>query len=151
MIILRSTAVRRRSAMAEPRGSIWQTLTGLVKNGANHEKRTQSCIITQTPDQIGNLRSSHYDPFWARCEEMDQPVTLHIITGNEVDLFVLHGEDRANIPRSSIECFQKLVLLVNEFIFGGILDRFPKLKVVCSEYEVSWLFYWLFLDQTDTR
>ena len=35
-------------------------------------------------------------------------------------------------------------MLTNEFIFGGILDRFPKLKVICSEYELSWLPYWLF-------
>jgi len=35
-------------------------------------------------------------------------------------------------------------VLANEFIFGGIFDRFPKLKVMCSEFEVSWLPYWLF-------
>ena len=58
---------------------------------------------------------------------------------------MLHGEDRVNIPRSSIGVFSEAgPVLANEFIFGGILDRFPKLKVVCSEYEVSWLPYWLF-------
>tara|TARA_B100000674_G_C37930762_1_gene957866 strand:+ start:54 stop:1187 length:1134 start_codon:yes stop_codon:yes gene_type:complete len=110
------------------------------------KKGLKSCIINADarPDWEP-FQSSHYDPFWARCEEMDQPVTLHIITGNEVDLFVLHGEDRVNIPRSSIGVFSEAgPVLANEFIFGGILDRFPKLKVVCSEYEVSWLPYWLF-------
>ncbi|MCH8947282.1 MAG: amidohydrolase family protein, partial [Acidobacteria bacterium] len=30
-------------------------------------------------------------------------------------------------------------MLADDFIFGGILQRFPKLKVVCSEFEVSWI------------
>ena len=30
-------------------------------------------------------------------------------------------------------------MLANDFIFGGILERFPELKLVCSEYEVAWI------------
>ena len=30
-------------------------------------------------------------------------------------------------------------VLANDFIYGGILDRFPNLKVLCSEFEVSWI------------
>ena len=29
--------------------------------------------------------------------------------------------------------------MANDFIYGGILDRFPRLKVLCSEFEVSWI------------
>ncbi len=91
------------------------------------------------------FQDKHYDPFWARAEELDQPVTLHIITGNEVDLFTLHGRDRINVPRSTLGVLAEAgPVVTNEFIFGGILDRFPKLKLVLSEFEVSWLPYWLF-------
>ena len=38
--------------------------------------------------------------------------------------------------------------IVLDFIFGGILDRFPKLKVVCSEFELSWIPY--FMAQIDS-
>jgi predicted TIM-barrel fold metal-dependent hydrolase len=30
-------------------------------------------------------------------------------------------------------------VLANDFIFGSILDRFPSLKIVCSEFELSWV------------
>ena len=30
-------------------------------------------------------------------------------------------------------------VLANDFIFGGILDCFPQLKIVCSEFEMSWV------------
>ena len=36
--------------------------------------------------------------------------------------------------------FQEIqAVLANDFIFGGILHRFPKLKLVCSEFEISWI------------
>ena len=34
--------------------------------------------------------------------------------------------------------------LVNEFIFGGIFDRFPTLQLITGEYECSWFPYWLY-------
>ena len=90
-------------------------------------------------------QDKHYDPFWARAEELEQPVTLHIITGNEVDPFTLHGSERTRVPITHLGvCAEAGPVLANEFIFGGIFDRFPNLKLVCSEFEVSWLPYWLF-------
>ncbi|MBR46887.1 MAG: hypothetical protein CMM31_10505 [Rhodospirillaceae bacterium] len=72
-------------------------------------------------------------------------MTLHIITGNEVDPFTLHGNERIRVPVTHLGvCGEAGPVLANEFIFGCILDRFPKLKLVCSESEVSWLPYWLF-------
>jgi predicted TIM-barrel fold metal-dependent hydrolase len=44
-----------------------------------------------------------------------------------------------------LELFSEIQgVLANDFIFGGILDRFPHLKVVCSEFELSWIphFMW---------
>jgi predicted TIM-barrel fold metal-dependent hydrolase len=86
-----------------------------------------------------------YDKFWATAQDLDMPVTLHIITGNVKDLFTFHGDDRKYVPGETYKLLQECTwVLSNEFIFGGILDRFPKLKIACSEFEVSWLPYWLF-------
>ena len=106
----------------------------------------KSCIINcDARKEWKPYQDKSYDSFWALAQELDQPVTLHIITGNEVDLFTLHGPDRINVPRSSLGVFAEAgPVLCNEFIFGGILDRFPKLKLMCSEFEVSWIPYWFF-------
>src|SRR5262249_39823062 len=90
-------------------------------------------------------RDAIYDKFWAAASDLKMPVTLHIITGEEIDLFALHGKDRENIVRSTLGVLGEAgPVLGNEFIYGGILDRFPDLKVVLSEYEVSWLPYWVY-------
>jgi len=61
------------------------------------------------------------------------------------DPFTLFGDDRLDMPKLTLWIlFEAPPVLANEFIFGGIMDRFPNLKVVLSEYEVSWLPYFMF-------
>ena len=98
-------------------------------------------IGTNPPDGAKPYRDRHYDPFWAAAEDAGLPVTLHIVTGKVRDPFTYHGaKERENVPASFIELFQEAApVLANEFIFGGIFDRFPKLKVFLSEYDAFWL------------
>lgn len=86
-------------------------------------------------------RSPVYDPFWSLVEEARIPVTLHIVTGRVRDPFTYHGaEERGEVPRSFIELFGEAApVLANEFVFGGVFDRFPRLKIFLSEYDASWL------------
>ena len=95
-------------------------------------------------------QDSAYDPFWARAEEMGMPIQLHIVTGQTPDPLLFHTpEERINTPYVMLQVFYEIMgVLANEFIFGKILDRFPKLKMIVSEFEISWLptFMWR-LDQ----
>lgn len=130
------------TAMIHMEDPIWaaKELERVAKRGL------KSAIINcDTRPHWEPYQSRKYDPFWAAAQALDMPVTLHIITGNERDLFTLHGPERINIPRSALGVLGEAgAVLANEFIFGGIMDRFPKLKLVCSEFEVSWLPYWFF-------
>jgi predicted TIM-barrel fold metal-dependent hydrolase len=48
--------------------------------------------------------------------------------------------ERQENPALWIALFNEIqTVLANDFIFGGILERFPNLKLVCSEYEVAWI------------
>ncbi len=98
-------------------------------------------IATNPPEGARPYREGVYDPFWAAAQETDMPITIHIVTGRVRDPFTYHGdEEREEVPRSFIELFNEAgPVLANEFIFGGIFDRYPKLKLVVSEYEASWI------------
>ena len=92
-----------------------------------------------------------YDKLWAVCQDMDFPVILHIITGQEVDpLVYFHDKSQyAQAARAMFAVWNEIQeTLANDFIFGQILDRFPRLKVLCGEYELSWLPHFMFrIDQ----
>lgn len=98
-------------------------------------------VPTQPIDGAPAYRDRMYDPVWAALEEAQLPVTLHIVTGRVRDPFTYHGADeRGEVPRSFIELFGEAAPVVaNEFIFGGIFDRFPRLKITLSEYDASWI------------
>jgi predicted TIM-barrel fold metal-dependent hydrolase len=101
-------------------------------------------INCQAPEGCPPYRDPVYDRFWAAAEEADAPVTLHILTGRIVAPLALVDsqtpEERGENPYKMLQLFTEIqVALANDFIFGGILDRFPKLKVVCSEFELAWI------------
>ena len=107
-----------------------------VKRGA------RGVMIGTNPIEGAKPYRDHcYDPFWAAAEEAGLPVTLHIVTGKVRDPFTYHGtKERESVPGCFIELFQEAApVLANDFIFGGIFDRFPRLTIFLSEYDASWL------------
>jgi len=107
-------------------------------------------IQTEAPEGFPPYRDKRYDPFWARASEMGVPITLHSIAGRVPDPLHFHTpEEQAEAPRVFLRLFSEAAeILANDFVFGRIFDRFPKLKLICSEFEVAWIphFMWR-LDQ----
>lgn len=90
-------------------------------------------------------RDRSYDPFWARASELGVPVQIHVLTGNKRHPLMLREHEFGNMARLHMDFANDIGLVIaNEFIFGGIFDRFPKLKLIVGEYEVSWVPFWLF-------
>lgn len=105
---------------------------------------TNPMINCQAPQGCPNYRDAIYDPFWAAAGEAGAPVTLHVLTGRVLSPLGAAPdqtpEERHENPAKWIDLFNEIqTVLANDFIFGGVLERFPKLKLVCSEYEVSWI------------
>jgi predicted TIM-barrel fold metal-dependent hydrolase len=86
-------------------------------------------------------RDRGYDPFWARAEEAGLPITLHIVTGRIPDPMACHTrEEWEEGPNMFLDTWEEIPhVLASDFIFGTILDRFPRLKVVTAELELSWM------------
>ena len=102
-------------------------------------------INCHAPEGCPPYRDPVYDKFWAAAEEAGVPITMHIITGRVMDALILARlgqtpEETSANPGLWIDLFiEAQTVLANDFIYGGILDRFPNLKLLCSEFEVSWI------------
>jgi predicted TIM-barrel fold metal-dependent hydrolase len=77
------------------------------------------------------------DPLWALVEDREIPVTIHVGMGDQQPAQFLPG----------VVHFYDAPQRILQFIFSGVLDRFPKLQVVMTEVDAGWVPY--FLEQAD--
>lgn len=102
-------------------------------------------INLEPPEGYPPYHDPIYDRFWGKVQEMGVPIVFHSITGRFRDPF--HFTDPVQLQRTGRGLFllmgEIMGVLSDEFIHGGILDRFPDLKVVCTEFEISWLPWFL--------
>ncbi len=96
------------------------------------------------------LNSDLYDPMWAAAQDLGIPVHIHLRTGDRrtAGLFQanqehLHGDVPALLNVASLANYEAL----SKIIFGGVLERFPRLKFVSVEGNIGWIGY--FLEKSD--
>src|SRR5713226_4361977 len=113
-----------------------------IDNGIKELERCRKAglkgsIIWQAPHPDLPFHSSHYDKFWAAAQDLDTPVSLHILTGHSY-----HSKERKDAEHYRGSVNLKLMDVTNalyDFIFSGVLERSPTLKLVTVENEAGWL------------
>jgi predicted TIM-barrel fold metal-dependent hydrolase len=106
----------------------------------------RGALVWQAPHPDLPFTSDHYDRLWAAAQDLNTPISLHILTGHS---YHKGGLDRgaSQVKRGGLAPFQGAVNLkiadVANAIFGlvysGALARFPELKIVNVETEAGWL------------
>jgi predicted TIM-barrel fold metal-dependent hydrolase len=99
----------------------------------------KGALVWHVPHPDLPFTSDHYDPLWEVASALAMPVNLHILTGFS------YARDQG--ARKGIEIYRgsvgfKLIDAVNtmfDFIFHGVLHRFPDLQVVLAENEMGWV------------
>ena len=107
-----------------------------------HKTGLKGAIIWQAPHPDLPFHSSHYEKFWSACEELDTPVSLHILTGHSYN----KDKTRKGVERYRGSVNLKLMDIANalfDLIFYGVLERHPKLNIVSVENESGWM-PWMF-------
>ena len=83
-----------------------------------------------------------YEPFWTAAEEADLPVSLHIIAsrGRRATSFIADGDKPAMHPAVWYSVvISEIQESLSTLIFGGVLERHPKLRIVSAENDVGWM------------
>ena len=89
------------------------------------------------------LSDDFFDPLWAEIVRLDVPFGLHGLSG--ADLLAdniahrYHGHDDTGFTIHSILAPFYAHTSVAELIFGGVLERFPTLKILIMESDTGWV------------
>jgi predicted TIM-barrel fold metal-dependent hydrolase len=80
-----------------------------------------------------------FDPVWQACVDLKLPICFHVLTGgsNPAAKFGVdtRGTKVAHSSHVTIRLNQDLTAL---FIWGRVFERFPGLKMVCTEADAGW-------------
>lgn len=86
-------------------------------------------------DSAGHLYHERYDPVWAACVEFGLPVHSHVGWGKPAfDLM-----DAGGRTLYAFECRWWARRPLWFLIFGGVLERFPQLRLVFTELRADWV------------
>jgi predicted TIM-barrel fold metal-dependent hydrolase len=106
----------------------------------------RGAIIWQVPPPEIPFTSDHYERFWAAAQDMDMPVNLHILSGHgyskrrALDRDVPAPQPGVEVARTSVnDKLSQSVDALYDMIFSGVLERYPKLKLVIAENEIGWM------------
>ncbi len=97
-------------------------------------------LIWQAPHPDLPYHSDHYERFWAAAQDMETPLSIHILTGHDYSANIGEEPNSLEAHRGSVNL--KLASILNslfDIIYSGVLERFPRLKLVLVENEIGWI------------
>jgi predicted TIM-barrel fold metal-dependent hydrolase len=80
-----------------------------------------------------------YDRLWAAAQDLDLPISLHIVTG-------MGAESRVDFTAAAVRymhMIHEIQRSVSQLVLGGVLERFPTLRIVAAESDIGWLPHWM--------
>jgi predicted TIM-barrel fold metal-dependent hydrolase len=93
-------------------------------------------IIPTVPgDGLLPYYDPHYDPMWAACQDLDMPVHIH--GGSGTPSYGDYGAVSMLIYATETVYFAHRPLWF--LIWGGVLERFPRMKLVFTESRADWI------------
>jgi predicted TIM-barrel fold metal-dependent hydrolase len=97
----------------------------------------RGAMVWAAPPAGDSYARPSYERFWAAAQATAMPVSLHIGTTQEL---AAPGESIAVAFMLTILPVQRALA---QMILGGVLERFPRLRLVSVENEIGWLPHFL--------
>ncbi|MGH7965450.1 MAG: amidohydrolase family protein, partial [Candidatus Binatia bacterium] len=102
-------------------------------------KGMRGALIWGSPPEDKPYSLPDYDPFWAAAQDLNMALSLHILTGRGGARF-----SRRRVLFGYMRLPQEIQLTLADMITGGVMERFPRLKIVSAENDISWLPHFMY-------
>ena len=95
-------------------------------------------MIPGRPGQA-DYDSECYDEFYAATIELGLPVSFHVLTSRD-DFSAVRGP----VLNTLINIIRNNQDIIATFIFGGVFDRHPELRITCVEADAGWVPHYMY-------
>jgi predicted TIM-barrel fold metal-dependent hydrolase len=120
---------------------LWDVELAVAEVRRNAARGVRAVAFSELPAYLGlpSLHSRDWDPFFAVCQETGTVVSMHIGSGTKTP------QTSADAPGAvgATIIFGNSVASLTDFLFSGVLHRFPDLQLLYAEAQIGWIPYLL--------
>ena len=120
---------------------LWDVDLAVAEVRRNAARGVRAVAFSELPAYLGleSLHSRYWDPFFAVCQETGTVVSMHIGSGTRTP------QTSADAPGAvgATIIFGNSVASMTDFMYSGVLHRFPQLKLLYAEAQIGWIPYLL--------
>lgn len=124
---------------------LWDVELAVAEVRRNAARGVRAVAFSELPSYLDlpSIHTGYWDPFFSACAETGTVLAMHIGSGTKTPKT---SDDAPEAVQGTI-IFGNSVASLVDFLFSGVLHRFPNLKLLYAEAQIGWIPY--VLERTD--
>jgi predicted TIM-barrel fold metal-dependent hydrolase len=120
---------------------LWDVQLAAAEVRRNAARGVRAVAFSELPTYLGlpSIHSGYWDPFFRACEETGTVVCMHIGSGTKTPQA---SPDAPDAVGATI-LFGNSAASMTDFMYSGVLVKFPGLKLMYAEAQIGWVPYLL--------
>ncbi len=118
---------------------LWDANAAAAEVHRNAARGVRAVCFSEIPPHLGlpSIHTGEWDPFFAACAETGTVVCMHIGSSSKMPATSADAPAAVAVTLS----FGNAMSSMSDFLFSGVLVRFPTLKLAYSEGQIGWIPY----------
>ena len=118
---------------------LWDADLAAAEVRRNAERGCRAVCFSEVPAHLGlpSIQSGFWDPFFQACQDTGTVVNMHIGSSSRMPA----TSPDAPVAVAASLSFNNSMASLCDFLFSGVLVRFPTLTLAYSEGQIGWLPY----------
>jgi len=118
---------------------LWDADLAAEEVRRNAERGCRAVCFSEIPPNLGlpSIHTGYWDPFFQACQDTETVVCMHIGSSSKMPAA---SPDAPPAVAASLS-FNNAIASLSDFLFSGVLVRFPTLTLAYSEGQIGWLPY----------
>jgi predicted TIM-barrel fold metal-dependent hydrolase len=117
----------------------WEPAAAAAEVRRNANRGVRAVCFSEIPHHLGlpSIHTDHWDPFFDACNDTGTVVCMHIGSSSQMPAT---SPDAPATVQATLS-FGNAMASMSDFLFSGVLIRFPELKLAYSEGQIGWIPY----------
>jgi predicted TIM-barrel fold metal-dependent hydrolase len=118
---------------------LWDASAAAAEVRRNAARGVRAVCFSEIPPHLGlpSVHTDSWDPFFAACAETGTVVCMHIGSSSKMPATSVDAPPAVAATLS----FNNAMASLTDFLFSGVLVRFPDLRLAYSEGQIGWIPY----------